>query len=118
MSGDNPGKRCKVEQFNEIQPVPCPCGMSRRAFVGFDGRATLHQVDIKKDAALHYHKKHFEIYLILEGSGCMELDGELVEVHPGSTVFIQEYCRHRALGKMKVVNVSVPGFDPEDEFFD
>ena len=118
MAGCNNVKRFKVEKFNEITPVPCPCGMSRRAFVGFDGRATFHQVEIRKDAVLHYHKKHFEIYLILEGNGHMELDGELIEVEPGSTVFIQEYCRHRALGPMKIVNISAPAFDPEDEFFD
>ena len=111
-------KRYKVEHFEQIPPVPCPCGMSRRAFIGFDGRATFHQVDIKKDAALHYHKNHYEIYLILEGKGHMELDGEIIPVEQGSTIFLQEYCRHRALGEMKIVNVSVPAFDPADEYFD
>ena len=118
MEENKNAKRYKVEHFQEITPVPCPCGMSRRAFTGFDGRATFHQVDIKKDAALHYHKNHYEIYLILEGSGQMELDGDLIEVQQGSTIVIQEYCRHRALGEMKIINVSVPAFDPEDEYFD
>ena len=27
-------------------------------------------------------------------------------------------CRHRAVGKMGIVNVSIPPFDPEDEWFD
>lgn len=111
-------KRYKVQNFNEIEPVPCPCGNSRRAFIGFDGRATFHQVDIKKDAQKHYHKNHYEIYLILEGSGHMELDDDLIPVEKGSTIFIQEYCRHRAVGNMKIVNVSVPAFDPADEYFD
>ncbi len=30
----------------------------------------------------------------------------------------QPGCRHRAVGKMKIVNVSIHAFDPEDEWFD
>ena len=115
----NKEKRFAVEHFAKIPAVPCPCGLSQRAFTeSGDGRATFHIVDIKKDAQLHYHKNHFEIYLILQGSGYMELDGEKIPVQEGTTIFIKEYCRHRALGEMKIVNVSVPAFDPQDEWFD
>ncbi len=27
-------------------------------------------------------------------------------------------CRHRAIGKMKIVNIPIPAFDPHDEWFD
>lgn len=27
-------------------------------------------------------------------------------------------CHHRAVGKMRIVNISIPAFDPEDEWFD
>ena len=112
-------KRYAVENFDDIAAVPCPCGMSQRAFVeSSGGAATFHIVEIKKDAALHYHKEHFEMYLILEGEGLMELDGDRVPVRPGSTVYIPAYCRHRALGALKIANVSVPAFDPSDEYFD
>ena len=30
----------------------------------------------------------------------------------------RESCRHRALGDLKIVNVSLPVFDPRDEWFD
>ena len=112
-------KRYAVENFSDIEPVPCPCGMTRRAFLNAsDGAATLHVVAIKKDAKLHYHNEHFEIYHVLEGRGFMELDGERVPVRPGSAVFIAAYCRHRAVGEMIIANVSVPSFDPADEWFD
>ena len=115
----NDKKRYAVEDFSRISPVPCPCGMSRRAFVeSSGGAATFHLVEIKKDAALHYHKNHFEIYYILEGEGFMELDGDKVPVKPGNTVYIPAGCRHRALGQIKIAKVSVPSFDPEDEYFD
>jgi len=109
----------KVAQLDDITAVPCPCGMSRRAFVGPDNPvATLHMVDIQIDARTHYHKKLTEIYLVLEGHGHMELDGELVPVKPLTAIFIQPGCRHRAVGKLKIVNIPVPAFDPTDEWFD
>ena len=46
------------------------------------------------------------------------MDGDLVPVRPGSAVLIQPGCRHRAVGRLKIINVPVPTFDPEDEWFD
>ena len=108
-----------VVHLNDISPVPCPCGMTRRAFTDdSDKIASLHVVDISVDARTHYHKKLTEIYYILEGTGQMELDGEMFDVGPGSTILIKPGCRHRAIGKMKILNVPVPAFDPNDEWFD
>ena len=111
----------KIAHFDQIDPVPCPCGQSRRAFVDPDNSvASIHYVEIREDAQTHYHKKLTEIYLILETEGeCyLELDGERHEVRPMSTVLIKPGCRHRAVGKMKIVNMPVPTFDPADEWFD
>ncbi len=112
-------KRYMFSQLDEIDGTDCPCGLSRRAFVSPDNPvATLHMVDIKKDSEVHYHKKLTEIYLVLEGEGYMELDGEKVPVRPMSAIFIKPLCRHRAVGEMRIVNIPVPAFDPEDEWFD
>jgi mannose-6-phosphate isomerase-like protein (cupin superfamily) len=75
-------------------------------------------VDITQDSKVHYHKKLTEIYLILEGQGQMELDGNVVPVKPLTAVYIKPGCRHRANGKLRIVNIPVPAFDPEDEWFD
>ncbi|MDQ2733024.1 MAG: cupin domain-containing protein [Armatimonadota bacterium] len=108
-----------VTQLEEIEAVPCPCGQSRRAFASPDNPvATLHMVDIQEDARVHYHKKLTEIYLILEGEGFMELDGDMVPVKPLTSIFIKPGCRHRAVGKMRIVNIPIPAFDPTDEWFD
>ena len=112
-------KRFKVTQLDEIAPVKCPCGMSRRAFVAPDNPvATLHLVDISADSRAHYHKRLTEIYLVLEGEGFMELDGERIPVKPMTSILIKPGCRHRAVGNMKIVNIPVPAFDPDDEWFD
>ncbi len=80
--------------------------------------ASLHLVQIKKDSETHYHKKMTEIYLVLEGEGHIELDGESIPVKPLTTVMIKPGCRHRAVGNMKIINVPIPKFDPDDEWLD
>ena len=108
-----------IARFDNIDGVKCPCGISRRAFVSPDNTvATMHIVDIEQDAKVHYHKKLTEVYLVLEGDGYMELDGERVPIKPFTAIFIKPGCRHRAVGKMRIVNVSIPAFDPEDEWLD
>ncbi len=108
-----------IAKFDDIDAVKCPCGFSRRAFVSPDNPiATMHIVDIKEEARVHYHKKLTEIYFVLEGSGSVELDGKMLPVKPLTSVLIKPGCRHRAVGRMRIVNVSIPAFDPEDEWFD
>jgi mannose-6-phosphate isomerase-like protein (cupin superfamily) len=108
-----------IAQLDAIPPVPCPCGTSRRAFAASpDNAASLHLVEIQENARTHYHKKMTEIYLVLEGEGQMELDGTLHPVKPMTAIYIKPGCRHRALGKMKILNLPVPAFDETDEWFD
>jgi len=112
-------RRYMVAQMDQIPAVRCPCGHTRRAFVTEDNPvATIHMVDITADARTHYHKKLTEIYLVLEGEGHMELDGEMVPVKPLTAIFIKPGCRHRAVGNLRIVNIPVPAFDPDDEWFD
>jgi mannose-6-phosphate isomerase-like protein (cupin superfamily) len=112
-------KKFEITQIAELPGVKCPCGETRRAFVDDPDRvASMHVVDISIDAKTHYHKKLTEIYYILEGNGEMELDGERHAVRPGDAILIKPGCRHRAIGKLKVLNVPIPAFDPNDEWFD
>ena len=59
-----------------------------------------------------------EIYLVLEGTGHMELDGQVVPVKPFTAIYIKPGCRHRAVGRLKILNIPVPAFDEADEWFD
>ena len=112
-------KRFAVAQLDTIPPTPCPCGEARRAFKEpWNTLASVHLTDIHVDSKLHFHKKMTEIYIVLEGEGWLELDGEKIPVKPLSAVMIKPGCRHRAVGKLKIVNIPVPAFDPHDEHFD
>jgi mannose-6-phosphate isomerase-like protein (cupin superfamily) len=106
-------------QLDEIGAQRCPCGFTRRAFVSPDNKtATVHLLDVQTDAQTHYHKTLTEIYLILEGSGEMELDGARVPVKPMTAIMIQPGCRHRAIGKLRIAIIPIPAFDSADEWFD
>ena len=108
-----------IAQLDEIDPVKCPCGFARRAFANPENKlASVHIVDVMKDARTHYHKKMTEIYLILEGEGWIELDGKLVPVRPRTAIMIKPGCRHRAHGNLRIANIVMPPFDPKDEWFD
>ena len=108
-----------ITQLDALDPIRCPCGWARRGFASAENSvATVHIVDIEKDAQTHYHKRMTEIYVVLEGKGQMELDGERVPVQPLTSILIKPGCRHRAIGQLKIINVAIPSFDPADEWFD
>ena len=117
-------ERCRytIVQLDEQPGEPCPCGTSRRAFVGLPGNhsGTLHLVDIKTDSEVHYHRQLTEIYLVLEAEddAAMELDGERVPVRPMTAIFIKPGVRHRAVGRIRTLVIPMPGHDPDDEWFD
>ncbi len=108
-----------MSQMDDMEAQRCACGFTRRAFLSPDNDvATLHLLDVQADARRHYHKRLTEIYLVLEGEGYLELDGEVVPVRPMTAIMIKPGCRHRAVGKLRVAIVPVPAFDPQDEWFD
>ena len=111
--------RYQVIDFAEIPGVPCPCGIARRAFADVpDSPMTVHVTEISADAALHYHKRLTETYFFLEcgADAKMQLDGEILPVRPGLCIRIPPGVRHRAIGKMKVLIIATPKFDPQDEW--
>lgn len=116
-----PSRRYELIDFAEVPGVPCPCGTARRALADVeDFPGTIHRTEIAATAKTHYHRRLTETYYFLEcepGSQ-MELDGELVPVKPGMCVMIRPGVRHRAVGRMTVLIVVYPKFDPADEWFD
>ena len=111
--------RYTVAQLDALPAVDCPCGSARRAFGQLpNARASVHLVDIKCDAETHHHQRTTEIYVVLEGTGELELDGIRIPVKPLTAVLIRPGCRHRALGNLRILNIPIPPFDPTDEYLD
>lgn len=111
----------EIVDFHQLAPVACPCGWARRAFSHCtDFPATVHLTEITLDARTHFHQSTTECYYILycDSGARMQLNSEDVELVPGMAILIRPGTRHRAVGKMKVLIVAIPKFDPADEWFD
>ena len=105
-----------VKKLADTPSVPCPCGEAARILTSEDNDAlSVHVVRISKDSEKHYHTRLTETYYVLEGSGVMELDDERVEIAPGDVIHIPPGVRHRAVGRLTILNIVTPPFDPEDE---
>lgn len=120
-TGEDQCPKPVVVDLMQFAPLRCPCGWARRAFTDVPGApASLHRVEILEDARTHYHKVQTETYYVLEceAGAAIELNGELVPVHSGVAILIRPGVRHRAVGRMTILNFVVPPFDPADEWFD
>lgn len=68
----------------------------------------------------HYHAASEEIYLIVEGSGALEVDGELRDVGVGDAVLIAPGAWHELTAGVEGVRLlccCVPPYSDDDTFF-
>ncbi len=78
--------------------------------------AWVHTVDIDGSRP-HYHRQATELYYVLEGEGCVVLDGVVHPVRKGSLLHIPPGVVHGAKGRMRVLVVGIPDIDDSDLFF-
>jgi mannose-6-phosphate isomerase-like protein (cupin superfamily) len=114
------GKGYLIRSLQEAPTVPCPCGQSTRPLTRAETDVCNLHVTFIQDSTRHYHRECTEVYLILEGQGQMELNGDVVEIAPGMVVYIEPYTRHRLWSRegVRTVVFGVPALRPEDEYFD
>jgi mannose-6-phosphate isomerase-like protein (cupin superfamily) len=69
----------------------------------------------------HCHRETEEIYLLLEGTGEMEVDGELAHVAPGDAILIPPGAWHQlradAGHQVRLLCCCAPPYRHEDTFF-
>ncbi len=68
----------------------------------------------------HYHRLSEEFYYLLEGSGLMEIDGEVRRVGPGDAVLVPAGAWHqiRADEALRFLCCCAPPYTHEDTFFE
>ncbi len=70
----------------------------------------------------HYHARSEELYVLLDGSGEMEIDGERARVDPGDAVLIPPGARHQitasADGPLRFLCCCAPPYSHDDTYFD
>ncbi len=71
--------------------------------------------------------RYYQSLSLLGQAGCisipteeppMEFDGQSFPVKPMPASFIKPGCRHRTVGRLKIINIPIPAFDEADEWFD
>lgn len=109
-----------VRRLQEAPTFPCPCGESTRPLTRADTPVCNFHVTFIKDSVKHYHKECTEVYFVLEGRGKMELNGDVIDVEPGTVVYIEPHTPHRLWSAegVRTVVFGVPALSPEDEYFD
>lgn len=107
-----------LRRQQDAPTVPCPCGQSTRPLTRADTPVCNLHITFIKDSSKHYHKECTEVYYILEGKGKMELNGDVVEVDPGTVVVIEPFTRHRLWSEdgVRTVVFGVPAVQAEDEY--
>ena len=111
----------EVIDYPELPGVACPCGTARRGLMDEPGVPySLHLTQIEIDAKRHYHRRITETYFVVQcdPGAYIELNDDLIPLKPEMAVVIHPGTRHRAVGRMKVVIVASPKFDPNDEWLD
>ncbi len=108
-----------VRRLQEAPTVPCPCGESTRPLTRVDTPACNLHVTFIRDSVKHYHKECTEVYYILEGEGKMELNDDVIDVSPGTVIYIEPYTRHRLASEcgVRTIVFGVPALSAADEFF-
>src|SRR4051794_19149981 len=103
-----------VRRLAEAPSVPCPCGVSTRPLTRADHAACNLHVTFITDSARHYHRACTEVYYILEGSGKMELNREVIDVEPDMVILIEPFKRHRLWSDQGVRTIvfGVPALNP------
>lgn len=69
----------------------------------------------------HHHKASEEFYFILEGSGSMEVDGEIQGVGPGDAILIPPGAWHQITagpGDLRFLCCCAPAYSHEDTYLE
>lgn len=69
----------------------------------------------------HYHARSEEIYLLLDGGGSLEVDGEVAAVGAGDAILIPPGAWHELTAGpdgARLLCCCVPAYSDDDTFFD
>ncbi len=116
-----------VNQISEQIPFTTADGSTIRSILDSTNapvlRQSLAEASLPPEGATerHYHKLSEEIYFILEGSGTMELDGELRKVGPGDAILIPPSAWHQITADdgngLRFLCCCAPPYSHEDTYF-
>src|SRR5437764_7744706 len=113
------GKGYLVRRLENAPTVGSDFGQSTRPLTFPDTTVCSLHVTLIKDSARHYHRACTEVYYILQGRCKMELNDDVVDVEPGTVIYIEPNTAHRLYSDEGVQTIvfGVPAYRPDDEFY-
>jgi mannose-6-phosphate isomerase-like protein (cupin superfamily) len=110
-----------VRQRDRLEPFTTKDGSTIREFLHTD-RQSLAEAALAAGQATerHYHAASEEIYLLVDGGGTMEVDGDTAEVVAGDAVLITPGAWHTLRAGpegARLLCMCVPPYAHEDTFF-
>jgi mannose-6-phosphate isomerase-like protein (cupin superfamily) len=108
-----------VRRIQDAPTVRSECGQSTRPLTYPDTDVCNLHVTFIKDSTKHYHRECTEVYYILRGRGKMELNDDVIDVEPGTVIYIEPCTPHRLHSEEGVETIvfGVPAYRMDDEFY-
>jgi mannose-6-phosphate isomerase-like protein (cupin superfamily) len=108
-----------VRKIEDAPTVESECGRSTRPLTSPEIAPCSLHVTFIKDSTRHYHRECTEVYYILQGRGKMELNDDIVDVEPGTVIYIEPGTRHRLFSDegVRTIVFGVPAYRADDEFY-
>jgi len=69
----------------------------------------------KTSIGLHEHGDDEEIYVVLEGTGLMEVGGHKTQVSPGDTILNKPFCSHALYNTSDIDELKILVFEVKNE---
>jgi len=118
----------EVRNRDRAEPFTTKDGSTIRVLLDATLGGAAHQslaeaaLDPGAETQRHYHARTEELYVLVEGSAEMELDGERQDVWPGDAILIPPGARHqirnRGEGELRFLCCCAPPYSDDDTFLD
>lgn len=83
-----------------------------------DSLSTAYYIVVHDEVKPHYHARHSEHIVVIEGEGLMRMNADTIALSPGIHVFIPSGTIHAVKvtsdGPLGVLSIQTPRFDPTD----
>jgi quercetin dioxygenase-like cupin family protein len=112
----------EVASYESLEPFTTKDGSTIREYLHSPAQSLAEAtLEPGQSTRRHYHARSEEIYLLIDGSGTMELDGEARDVRGGDAILIPAGAWHELLAGadgVRLLCCCVPPYADDDTFFE
>ena len=112
-----------ISSISRVEPYATKDGSTIRELHA-SAVQSLAEATLEPDQATerHYHRASEEIYVVVKGSGLLEVDGERRTVRPGDAILIPPGAWHtlenNGTSELRILCCCAPPYSHDDTFFE